>query len=102
MGKYLIEVPHGGDKVSCIRAIQVFLTSRSHLVSGVEWGCMEGEHKAWLIIKAKNKEDAMRVLPAAYRKNARITTLHKFTQKQLYETVLNQVKIISKTSPPLL
>ena len=86
MDKYLIEVPHGGDKTSCLRAIQVFFTSRSHLVSSVEWGCMDGENKAWLIIKTENKDDAVRIIPAAYRQNAKITKLHKFTRKMIDET----------------
>jgi hypothetical protein len=85
MDKYLIEVTHGGDKSSCVRAIQVFFASRSHLVSRVEWGCIEGEQKAWLIIKTKNKKDAIRILPAAYRQNAKITKLHKFTRKMIKE-----------------
>jgi len=86
MNKYLIEIQHGGDRASCLRAIEVFFASRSHLVSSVEWGCMEGENKAWLIIKTENKEDAIRVVPEAYRQNAKITKLHKFTKKMINES----------------
>lgn len=89
MDKYLIEVKHGGDKTSCVRAIEVFFASRSHLVSSVEWGCIEGEQKAWLIIKTDNKEDAIRILPAAYRPTAKITKLHKFTKKMINENTVD-------------
>jgi hypothetical protein len=90
MGKFLIEVKHGGDKNSCLLAIQSFLASRSHYVSSVEWGCLEGERKAWLIIKAENKETALRILPAAYRQNAKITEIHKLTLKEIDQAVINQ------------
>jgi hypothetical protein len=89
MEKFLIEVKHGGDKSSCLLAIQSFLSSRSHYVSSVEWGCMEGEQKAWLIIKTENKEKAMKILPAAYHQNAKITELHKFTIKEIDEAVVD-------------
>ncbi|MEN8204233.1 MAG: hypothetical protein ABFS28_16675 [Bacteroidota bacterium] len=81
MDKYLIEVPHGDDKASCMRAIQVFLRSGSHFVTNAEWGCMDGDHKAWLTVETETKDDAMRILPAAYRRNAKIVKLVKFKRE---------------------
>ena len=78
MEKYLIEIKNGGDSASCLQSIQSFLSSRTHFVTSVEWGCLEGEHKAWLIIKTSNSADALRIIPAAYRQHAKITRLHKF------------------------
>lgn len=83
MEKYLIEIINGGDRSSCLRSIQSFLSSRSHYVTSAEWGCLEGEKKAWLIIKTNNSADAMRIIPAAYRQNAKITRLHKFKGKEI-------------------
>lgn len=88
MEKFLIEVPHAGDKASCMRAIQVFLSSGSHFVTNAEWGCMDGEHKAWLMVEVENKEDALRILPSAYRRDAKITRILKFTRKDMEESVL--------------
>ena len=85
MEKFLIEVPHGEDKSSCRRAIQVFLRSGSHFVTNADWGCMDGDHKAWLIVEVKDKAAAMRILPAAYKQNAKITRLHKFTREEIGE-----------------
>ena len=93
MEKFLIEIRNGGDRATCLRSIQSFLSSRSHFVTSVEWGCIEGEHKAWLIIKTGNREDAMRIIPAAYRQNAKITRLHKFTGKEIDETMVEYPKI---------
>ena len=83
MEKYLIEVPHGEDKGSCKRAIGVFLRSGSHFVTNADWGCMDGDHKAWLMVEVEDKADARRILPAAYRRNAKITRLHKFTREEI-------------------
>lgn len=75
MDKFLIEIQNGGDRVSCLRSIQSFLSSRTHFVKKVEWGCLDEENKAWLIIKTRNREDALRIIPAAYRQSAKITKL---------------------------
>ena len=83
MEKYLIEIKNGGDRASCLRSIESFLSSRTHYVTSAEWGCLEGEHKAWLIIKTTNSADALRIIPAAYRQHAKITRLHKFNGKEI-------------------
>jgi hypothetical protein len=87
MRKYIIEIKNGGNRTSCIRAIQVFLDSRAHLVESVEWGCIEEERKAWLVIKTDSKETALKIVPAAYRQNAIISRLHKFTTQDEIQTV---------------
>jgi len=83
MEKFLIEVAHGDDKASCERAVQVFLSSGSHFVTNAEWGCYDGDHKAWLIVETESKDDAMRIIPSAYRQNSRIVKLVKFTRKDV-------------------
>ncbi len=95
MEKFLIEIRNGGDRATCLRSIQSFLSTRTHFVTSVEWGCIEGEHKAWLIIKTGNREDAMRIIPAAYRQNAKITRLQKFTGKEIDETMVDYPGIVS-------
>ena len=88
MNKYLIEVPHEGDKASCVRAVKVFLTSGSHFMTNAEWGCRDGDHKAWLIVEVESKEEARRILPSAYQQTAKITRINKFTRKDMEETIL--------------
>jgi hypothetical protein len=89
MDKYLIEVPHGGDKASCERAIQVFLSSGSHFVTHADWGCLDGDHKAWLIVETETKEQAKRILPSAYQLKAKITKLHRFTRQEMDGAVMD-------------
>jgi hypothetical protein len=81
MEKFLIEVPHEGNKASCMQAVQIFLSSGSHFVTNADWGCMDGDHKAWLIVEVENKREAERILPSGYQKGAKITKLQKFTRK---------------------
>ena len=92
MEKFLIEVPHGGDKPSCVQAIQVFLASGSHFVTNAEWGCQDGDHKAWLIVEVEDKEAAKRILPSSYQADAKITKINKFTRKDMEETLLDHHK----------
>jgi len=78
MKKFLIESSHGPEKKSCTEAIQVFLQTGNHLLTHAEWGCADGEHKAWIIVEAKSKEEAMYVLPPFYRPTAKIVQLVNF------------------------
>ena len=89
MDKFLIEVPHGGDKASCVQAVKVFLASGSHFVTNAEWGCMDGDHKAWLIVETESKEAAMRILPSAYQQGAKIIKINKFTRKDMEEIIMD-------------
>ncbi|MDF1576131.1 MAG: hypothetical protein P1P86_13165 [Bacteroidales bacterium] len=88
---------NGGDQSSCLRSIHSFLSTRTHYVSSAEWGCREGENKAWLIIKTTNSNDAMRIIPAAYRQYAKITRLHKFKEKEIDDSMLNKQKLSWQT-----
>ena len=87
MEKFLIEVPHEGDQASCARTVQDFLASGSHFVTNAEWGCKDGDHKAWLIIEIESREAALRILPASYKAKAKITKINKFTRKDMEETI---------------
>jgi hypothetical protein len=86
MKKFLIEVPHAPDKTSCDHAIQVFMESGSHFLTHAEWGCTDGEHKAWIIIEVESKEEARLVVPPFFRPDAKITKLVTFTSSDLKET----------------
>lgn len=89
MSKYLVEVPHEAEKAACARAIQVFLSTGSHFVANADWGCDDGEHKAWMIVEVETKEDARSLLPPNYRSEAKIVKLTKFTLQEA-EEILSQ------------
>ena len=78
MPKYLIEVAHENSKEACERAVQAFLATGSHFMTHADWGCPDDEHKAWIVAELDSKEDAMMMLPPAFRQNARVITLQNF------------------------
>jgi len=78
MAKYLVEVSHSSDKIECLYTIQIFLSSGSHFLTHADWGCLDGEHKAWFIIEVDTKEEAMQIVPSYYRRNTKITLLSRF------------------------
>ena len=89
MARFLIEVPHEAEKVACARAVEILLKTGSHFLSHAEWGCLDGEHKGWIILEAENKERAKYMLPPAYRNQAKIIKLNKFTLEQIEEILLH-------------
>ena len=89
MGKFLIEVPHEEDELACARVVEVFLKTGSHFLTHADWGCRDGEHKAWILIEVENKEEARRILPPAFRSQAKIVRLNKFSMEEI-DDILRQ------------
>ncbi len=85
MPKFFIEVPHESEETACFRAVETFLSTGSHFLANAEWGCMDGEHKAWIIIDVEDKEQARMVVPPNYRAKAKIVSLNRFSMKDLDE-----------------
>ncbi|MGH7802282.1 MAG: hypothetical protein ACREOW_16930 [Thermodesulfobacteriota bacterium] len=83
MAKFLIEVPHEPEEAACARAVEIFLKTGSHFLTHADWGCFDGEHKAWIIIEVDSKEEARYILPPAYRSQAKIIGLNKFTMEEI-------------------
>jgi hypothetical protein len=52
-------------------------------VTNADWGCRDGEHKAWILIDVDNKEEARRILPPAFRSQAKIVGLNKFSMEEI-------------------
>jgi len=78
MARILIEVPHEAEKVACARAAQVLLKTGSHFLTHADFGCLDGVHKAWIIVEVESKEAARAILPPAYRSQAVLVQLNKF------------------------
>ena len=83
MTKYLIEVPHEAKKEACEQAIRIFLNTGSHFLTNADWGCKDGVHKAWMILNIDGKEQARNILPPAFRRQAKIIKLIKFSTDNL-------------------
>jgi hypothetical protein len=85
MARFLIEVPHEGKAKECAIAVKVLLSSGSHYLTNADFGCLDGEHKAWIIIEVDSKEEAQFILPPVYRAQAKIVKLNKFSLEEINE-----------------
>ena len=83
MARFIIEVPHANEKQECLNSIAIFLTSGSHFLTNAEWGCNDGEHKAWFVMDADTKEDARTIIPPAYRERAKILQVERFRKEDI-------------------
>ena len=87
MPRFLIEVPHESEVVSCARANKVLLESGSHFLTHADFGCNDGVHKAWIVVDVKSRDEARNMLPPAYRRQATIVQLTKFGLKELDDLI---------------
>ena len=83
MPRFLIEMQHEAERLACAQVVQVFLSTGSHFLTKADWGCMDGEHTAWIIVEVDSKEEARSILPPALRPHARIVALNNFTLEQV-------------------
>lgn len=83
MARFLIEVPHDNEVVECAKAVRILLSTGSHFLTNADWGCEDGEHKAWLIADVHDKAEARAILPPEYRFEAKIVRLNKFTMEEV-------------------
>jgi hypothetical protein len=85
MPRFLIEVPHAATAAECARAADTFVRTGSHFLTHADWGCMDGDHKAWLIVDVDSKEEARGIVPPVFRSQAKIVQLNGFTLAQVEE-----------------
>jgi hypothetical protein len=85
MARFLIEVPHEPEVVACARVVEVFLKTGSHFLTNADWGCKDGDHKAWFIADVDDKNQARSIVPPTFRSQARIVQLNKWTMDEINE-----------------
>jgi hypothetical protein len=89
MARFLIEVPHEAKTKECAQAVKILLDSGSHYLTNAEFGCLDGEHKAWIIVEVDTREEALLVVPSIFRHRAKIVQLNRFSLDQI-EQILEQ------------
>src|SRR5689334_6598884 len=97
MPQFLIEVPHPEETLACARIVKVFLSTGSHYLTHADWGCMDGVHSAWMVVEVANKEEALHIVPAAFRHEARITRVTHFKLDKIEETIRRHTQASGKT-----
>ena len=83
MPKFLIEVKHADDYKGCVKALDVFKTQGSHLMSHAEFGCEDGVHCGWLVVEVSNRTEAELIVPPVFRGDARIIQLRRWAPEEV-------------------
>ena len=83
MARFFFEVPHEGTVQACARAIETFLKTGSHFLTHADWGCNDGEHKAWFTAELDSKDEARLVVPPPYRAVAKVVQVNEYTMRDL-------------------
>ena len=91
MARFLVEVPHESTPVTCAQAVEVFLKTGSHFFTHADWGCKDGEHKAWAFVEVDTRDEARAIVPHPYRSQAKVVQLNAFTKDEI-ENFLRQHK----------
>jgi len=81
--RFLIEVPHEPTALACARAVEAVLKTGSHFITRADWGCKDGEHKAWIIVEVHNKDEARAIVPPALRSEAKVVQLNTFSLPEI-------------------
>ena len=89
MARFLIEVPHEAERVACARVVDIFLKTGSHFLTHADWGCLDGEHKAWIIADVSDREEARFIVPPVMRSHAKIVQLNCFTSEEIDAILLH-------------
>jgi hypothetical protein len=85
MPRFLIEVPHEAETLACARVVDIFLKTGNHFLTHADWGCRDGDHKAWMVADVDSREEARSILPPGMRSQAKIVQLNYFTQEEITE-----------------
>ena len=90
--RFMIEVSHEATPASCIHAIQTLLATGSHFFTNADWGCKDGDHRAWIIVEVGSKDEARAIVPPALRSHTKVIQLNGFSMTELDE-IMRQHKM---------
>ncbi len=66
-----------------MRILDAFVKAGSHYLTRAEWGCLDGDHRSWIIVEALNDADAKGMVPPVIRPNAKVIRLFEFTAEHV-------------------
>jgi hypothetical protein len=81
MERFLIELEHEPTKEACEIAIKTLLETGSHFLTHADWGCLDNDHRCWIIVEVDNQDEARAILPLIYKNDAKIIRLKRFSNK---------------------
>ncbi len=63
MPQYMIQHFHDPSPKECFRILDAFVAIGAHYLTNAFWGCLAGEHTAWIIVEADNDHQARLMAP---------------------------------------
>jgi hypothetical protein len=81
MSEYLVISPH--TVAECMTAMDEVAGLGKDVLAKYEWGCMSGDHTAYIKVQAKNESEALKTVPASIRSKARAIKMTKFTLEEI-------------------
>ena len=90
MPRYMIQASHDPSHDGCVRVLDAFLRAGAHYLTNADWGCLAGDHTAWITVEADDDYQARLMVPPVIRRDAQVTKLNKFTPQEirdLFDTV---------------
>ncbi len=91
MPRFYIEIPHEAEKVACLRAIKVLQETGSHFLTNADYGCKDGDHAARIVVEVDSKNEALMIVPSAYRPKAKVVQLNSFSVEEIDELLRHHV-----------
>jgi hypothetical protein len=92
MARFLIEMTHGDDHYSCVMALHAIKEYGSHLLTRTDWGCRDGVHRGWFTAELGSREEAMQLVPPAFRAETRVVEVENFSLEEIANMVANLEK----------
>ncbi len=83
MPRYMIQASHEPSHQVCIRTLDAFLRAGAHYLTNADWGCLAGEHTAWITVEADDDYQARLMVPPVIRRTAQVTKLNRFTPQRI-------------------
>ena len=78
--RFLVMAPH--TKEECLKTLDETQAFSKELLAKIDWGCMAGDHTAYVVLTAKDEDAVKKMLPADWTK-ARIVKVNKFTPEEI-------------------
>ncbi len=95
MPRYMIQASHEPSHDVCTRTLEAFLRAGAHYLTNADWGCLAGEHTAWITVEADDDYQARLMVPPVIRKTAQVTKLNRFTIPEIRD-LFNPVDQLGK------
>ncbi len=76
MKRYIVISPHTAEE--CRMAVKQFRTYNAGFLTRFEWGCMDNDHTAYVIIDAESHEQAKMSVPPVFREKVKVVELTYF------------------------